>query len=469
MGRVLFVGALVGLAASACRLNPECFGTNECRDTFICHQGRCTAPADIFGHDAGFPGRDAGPPVTYTWHRDVEPIVRRACLSCHSDPTQNFAPMALTTYAHTRAASPAGTSYSQLMGQRVTDSLRPMPPEGWPALTPLEISVIETWVREGAPEGDPGPPPDAGIRDAGFPDTGVADTGVHDAGFPDSGRPDTGPHNPLLNVTTLMAQPVAGGFQFTEGPTWDDARGVFLFSDIPASTIWEINNAGVTREFRRPSNQANGLAFDNQGRLLAAEHQARRVSRTLPGGAVEDLANNFEGNSFNSPNDLVARRSDNTIYFSDPDYGLEGRPREIPFNGLFRVTAKGDVFPEWQGKIGMTPNGVSLSPDERTLYLSLTAQDQVLAFDVAPDGSLSNERLFTDAIFPDGSKVDVWGNVYIATADGVLVLDPDGQLWGTIAVVGVPSNLAFGGPGRRVLFITNGQSVSRITMDIPGN
>ena len=262
-------------------------------------------------------------------------------------------------------------------------------------------------------------------------------------------------------------QLVQEGFQFLEGPAWNSAEGVLVFSDIPANTIYELTPPDTIVSFRNPSGNANGLAFDTQGRLLAAEHGNRRVSRTEGNGPVA-VADAYEGDRLNSPND-VAVRSDGTLYFTDPPYGIDEAQRELQFNGVFRVAPGGALTAEWEGDLSSRPNGVALSPDEQTLYVADTAAGSVRRYDVAVDGSLSGEAVFTaDAPNADGMAIDSAGNVFVTTSAGVRVFAPDGSLWGTIAVPRVPANCAFGGADRKTLYITARQGLYRVSLPIAG-
>ena len=183
---------------------------------------------------------------------------------------------------------------------------------------------------------------------------------------------------------------VADGLGFTEGPVWLP-DGSLLFSDIPNSRIhrWHDGALGVYRE---PSGGSNGLTLDLSMRLLACEHDNRRVSRERD-GAAEPVATHYEGKRLNSPNDIVVR-SDGRIFFTDPPYGITEEQRELPFNGVFTLSTSGDL------RLLATdfdrPNGLALSPDERMLYIADTARRHVRAFDVAADGTLSNTRIFAD-------------------------------------------------------------------------
>ncbi|MCW3978330.1 MAG: SMP-30/gluconolactonase/LRE family protein, partial [Candidatus Bathyarchaeota archaeon] len=195
-------------------------------------------------------------------------------------------------------------------------------------------------------------------------------------------------------VGDAAVEKVAGGFEFTEGPVWVP-DGYLLFSDIPASTIYRWTPGSVSAEvFRAPSGRSNGLTLDREGRLLACEHD-RRLSRTEGDGSVVTLAERYEGKLLNSPNDVVVR-SDGSIYFTDPPYGLprQEEGRELDFNGVYRLAPDGaltlldDSFDR--------PNGLAFSPDERVLYVNDSRRGHIRAFDVRADGTLSNGRVFAE-------------------------------------------------------------------------
>jgi len=259
------------------------------------------------------------------------------------------------------------------------------------------------------------------------------------------------------------------GFEFTEGPLWMDDLGL-LFSDIPADKIYKWTESGGTKIWRDGSGNANGLAQDIEGRLIACEHGTRRVSRTDSDGSVITIASEYQGGRLNSPNDIVTHSS-GQIYFTDPPYGIEEADREQPVNGVYRITLDGDL-------VLLTddftrPNGLAFSPDESTLYIDDSGKRHVRVFDVLPDGDISNSRLFSDMDHPqpgspDGMKVDVEGNIYVAGATGLWVFDPDGNLHGVIVTPERPSNCAWGDKDRQTLYITARTSIFRIRTKIPG-
>ena len=279
-------------------------------------------------------------------------------------------------------------------------------------------------------------------------------------------QPSAGPVNPLMGRGEV--EKVGGGFTFTEGPVWIASQGVLLFSDVGADTIEELRPPATVTVFRAPTGRANGLGLDPQGRLIASEGDNRRVSRTMADGTIITVADRWQGKRLNSPNDNITR-SDGTIYFTDPPYGLPpGQARELDFQGVFRVDPAGTLHLE--SKEFNRPNGVALSPDEKTLYVDDTADGLVRKFPVHPDGSLGPSSSFVPSTGGggDGIAIDDAGNVYVATDGGVKVYQPSGALWGTIAVPEVPSNCTFGGPDRRTLYITAKTSLYQVALKIPG-
>lgn len=249
---------------------------------------------------------------------------------------------------------------------------------------------------------------------------------------------------------------VAEGFQFTEGPVWLPSGGL-IFSDIPADTIYR----GDKTVFRKPSGKSNGLTLDKEGRLIACEHWNRRVTRTEKDGSITVVADAFEGKKLNSPNDVVVR-SDGTVFFSDPPYGLAGRQQEQPGAGVYAVAPDGKIarlIDDFE-----KPNGLAFSPDENTLYVADTEKDggHIRAFDVAPDGSLSNGRLFCKVPGPDGMKVDERGYVWCAADNGVRVFSPAGESVFTLATPQGPANCAFGDVDGKTLYVTARTGVYKV-------
>jgi sugar lactone lactonase YvrE len=261
------------------------------------------------------------------------------------------------------------------------------------------------------------------------------------------------------------ATKIAGDFQFLEGPVWVPARNELLFSDIPASRIYRCRDGRVD-VFREPSGKANGNTLAPDGRLVTCEHENRRVSRTEPDGAVVAVATHYQGRRLNSPND-VACRSDGSIYFTDPPYGVQPELRELDFQGLYRI---GVQAPQPQLLVAdfVKPNGLAFSPDEKILYCADTELNHVRAFDVAADGSLSNGRRFCKARHPDGMRMDVEGNLWIAAMAAVEVFDRAGRRIGKLSLAEQPANLAFGDLDRMSLYVTARTGLYKVRVPIPG-
>ncbi|HTP95996.1 MAG TPA: SMP-30/gluconolactonase/LRE family protein [Burkholderiales bacterium] len=271
---------------------------------------------------------------------------------------------------------------------------------------------------------------------------------------------------------------VAGGLTFTEGPIW--RGGALLFSDIPNNRIARWRRLPEGPELTTfATGHSNGLTLDRQGRVLAAEHGGRRVSRVADDGTRTVLAEKFDGKRLNSPNDIVVK-SDGSIYFTDPPYavriGMPGivRPegwwrqpipgKELSFHGVYRLKPDGAL--ELLVDDFALPNGLAFSPDESVLYIDDSAHMHIRAFDVRADGRITNGRILLDMAssdpgVPDGMKVDVQGNVFCTGPGGAWVCRPDGALLGRIVLPELPANLAWGEDGS-VLFLTARTSVYRL-------
>lgn len=268
---------------------------------------------------------------------------------------------------------------------------------------------------------------------------------------------------------------IATNLVFTEGPVWSP-KGYLLFSDIPPGIIYKWTPKEGRTTFRNPSFHSNGLTFDRHGRLIACESEGR-VSRTERDGTLTVIADRFEGKNLNSPNDVVAR-SDGSVYFTDPTYGLTppnvpvARKAELDFRGVYRVSPTGHLT--LLGKDFGQPNGLAFSPDEKRLYVDDTERANIRVFDVNPDGTLTNDRVFAKLRepgkegAPDGMKVDAKGNVYCTGPGAVWVFAPSGTLLGKIATPEVPANCAFGDKDRKTLYITARHSVYKVRLKVKG-
>lgn len=259
------------------------------------------------------------------------------------------------------------------------------------------------------------------------------------------------------------------GLKFTEGPVWHP-EGFLLFSDIPASTLYKWTTNGKPTIFRQKAGNPNGNTLDNQGRLITAQHN-RKLTRTQKDGKITVLAERYQEKRLNSPNDVVVK-SDGSIYFTDPPYGIKNVEEELGFYGIYRWEENGDLT--LLNKEMVRPNGIAFSPDEQKLYVSDSEKLHIRVFDVKADGTLSKGRVFaelpgsTDKGVPDGMKVDVKGNVYCTGSGGVWIFSPTGQLLDKINVPENATNVAWGNKDYKTLYITAGNSVYRIPLNIAG-
>lgn len=284
---------------------------------------------------------------------------------------------------------------------------------------------------------------------------------------------------------------LADGFEWTEGPAWRSSGGYLVFSDIPRNTVYRWQEGEGLSVFLRPAgyigNDAaglelgtNGLVFDSQDRLVMADHGNRQIARLDESDYTRTtLADRFEGKRLNSPNDLVIH-SNGDIYFTDPPYGLEGLnespAKELDFNGVFRLGTGGELTLVTREL--SFPNGIALSPDERTLYVAVSDPENPvwMAYDVAPGGEVSGGRVLFDATalvregregVPDGMTVDRQGNLFASGPGGVLVISPEGRHLGTIMTGRATSNATFGDDGSS-LYITADMDLMRIRLTTMG-
>ena len=272
---------------------------------------------------------------------------------------------------------------------------------------------------------------------------------------------------------------LATGFDWVEGPVWFGDAGCLLFSDIPNDRILRWTpGVGITT-YRAPSNYANGHTRDRQGRLISCEHGTRRVTQTEPDGSITVIADAFGGRPLNSPNDVVVK-SDGTIWFSDPHYGImsdyEGfaAPQENPCV-VYRADPATGALDVMIADM-QCPNGLAFSPDESLLYVADTGRmhsddpRHIRVYRIGDDGRPRDGRVF-HSIAPgcaDGIRVDSDGNLWSSAADGVHCIAPDGQLMGRIKVPELVSNLCFGGRAKHELYITATTSLYRVTLNRRG-
>jgi gluconolactonase len=264
---------------------------------------------------------------------------------------------------------------------------------------------------------------------------------------------------------------LATGFQFTEGPVWDSSSDCLLFSDIPANRIYRWAPEEPVSVYREPSGNSNGLTFDLEGNLLTCEHGTRQMGKLSRLSEYSVLIKNYQGKRLNSPND-VAVKSDGSIYFTDPPYGIKPEEQELDFQGIYRFRPDKQELTLLIDDMER-PNGLTFSPDERVLYVADSSERRLVkAFDVEANGTLTNGRVFAEIKSqypgnPDGMKVDVEGNLYVATA-GVWVFSEKGENLGIIKIPEIPANLAWGDNDWRSLFITARTSLYQINMNVEG-
>jgi len=269
---------------------------------------------------------------------------------------------------------------------------------------------------------------------------------------------------------------VWGEGTFTEGGAMDQ-DGSILFSDIGNRIMRFDPKTGKTKVFREPSGRANGMIFDSRGRLVVAEGAniggGRRVSITERDGAVRTLADNYDDKRFNSPNDVAVDRR-GRVYVSDPRY-VGNEPRELDFEGVFMIDFDGFVTP--LVTTAQKPNGLVLSPDEKTLYISDNGSRRrvLIAAERGPAGKLGRTKVIRDfgaGRGIDGMAVTTDGRIVAAGGSGdnagVVVLSPDGKIQATIPTPEDPANVEFGGEDGKTLYICAGKSLYRIKTTMTG-
>jgi sugar lactone lactonase YvrE len=272
----------------------------------------------------------------------------------------------------------------------------------------------------------------------------------------------------LLSAPFLLAQEfpnvtvetVVKDAHYAEGPVWS-LEGFLLFSDTVTDQIkkWTPGK-GISEYASRPGG-ANGNTYDQDGRLYTCEFRERRVTRTAKNGKTDVLASRFEGKRLNAPNDIVVRR-DGNVYFTDPAFGDQQDSRELDFYGVYRIKTNGELeaVARWKTR----PNGITVSPNGRLLYVSDSDARLIRVYDLAGNGAASNERVFVDKIegVPGGLRTDEKGNLLVA-AKGVLVYSPKGEMLRNIQLGQTPSNLAFGDRDFSSLYVTARTAVYRLS------
>lgn len=255
---------------------------------------------------------------------------------------------------------------------------------------------------------------------------------------------------------------IASGFGFTEGPVWDES-GFLDVSDEIQNKIYRVYPNGQ-KESVISLGDPDGNTFDSKRRLIDCASVLRAIIRITPNGQYTILADRFEGQRFNSPNDVVPG-PDGALYFTDPILDLPaGQKQEIPFQGVYRLNETGQVTALIKNM--SQPNGLAFSPDGKRLYVDDSDRRDIRVFDFNPDATVSNERLFGDEKgaggVPDGMKVDEAGDLFVVGPRGIWVWDAQGRHLGTIVTPEQPANLTWGDGDDQTLYITATTSVYRI-------
>lgn len=270
-------------------------------------------------------------------------------------------------------------------------------------------------------------------------------------------------------LETPNFEKVAGGFVFTEGPLWHPA-GHWIFTDVRASKLYRMD-PGQAPVLVRTTEGGNGTTFDAHGNLINCEGDGRRVTRTDASGTVSILIDSFGGLRLCRPNDVICR-SDGTLFFTDPSIRVPVKDRDVGEGAIYRIAPDGSAHHVCNCEY---PNGLALSPDERTLYVANTRWSAFIhAIELDATGNMVRRRIFADMAsdikegVPDGMKLDTAGRIYCTGPAGIWVYAPDGTLIGIIETPEVCANIAFGGPDMRTLLCTTSTTVHTLRTKAPG-
>jgi len=271
---------------------------------------------------------------------------------------------------------------------------------------------------------------------------------------------------------------IPNGGIYSEGPVWNAREGCLYFSDSFRDMVLKwVPGVGFST-YMAPTGRGLGMIYDTEGRLVVAGWSGRTVWRIEHDGSIATLASHYDGKKLNAPNDVAVRKSDNAIYWTDMAGGLnvpffpgEDVQQYLDFQGVLRVTADGSLITlladDFDG-----PNGICFSPNESLLYVNDSRRRHIRVFDVLPDGSLANGRLFYDADLEepggtDGMRCDVEGNVWCRAAGGIHVIDPSGKLLGRI-VIEEFSSLCFGDADWRTVYVAARGDILRLRVNVAG-
>jgi gluconolactonase len=306
----------------------------------------------------------------------------------------------------------------------------------------------------------------------------------------------------LLPPNAALEKVATGFNKWTEGPVWT-RNGTLLFAEIPANNIdqWVPGQAASVfmhpsgykgmEPFKGPEPGSNGMTLDGDGRVSVAGHAGRTVWRMEsvdPHARITVLADSYQGKKLNSPNDLVYK-SDGSLYFTDPPYGLATQSdsdpaKELQVNGVYRAPGARQQkpgAPPDRDKLQLVikdlprPNGVAFSPDEKFLYIADSGKKVWMRYRVQPDGSVTDGMVFLDPSsdpakgVPDGMRLDKNGNIYSSGPGGVWIISPEGKHIGTVKVPEVVSNVAWGDKDGKTLYITGSTSIYRIKVSVEGD
>ena len=291
----------------------------------------------------------------------------------------------------------------------------------------------------------------------------------------------------LVDPTAQLTR-IGSGYQVTEGPVWVAAEQCLYFHDIPGDTRWRWSAERGMELVARPTFKANGSCLDSDGNLIVCEQISSCLMRIRPDGEHETLAFHHRGRYLNSPNDVILRGADGSLYFTDPDFGRwndwigQERTRDLDFRAIYRVPHDGgptellvarDEFDQ--------PNGLCFSPDERLLYVNDSPRGHIKVFEVRDDGTLANGRVLFAGIggmadehgnveidarhrpaAPDGMECDELGNVWTTGPGGIWVVSPAGEHLGVLAAPEVCKSLAWGGADLHTLFLMTESTVHSV-------
>lgn len=292
-----------------------------------------------------------------------------------------------------------------------------------------------------------------------------------------------------LLAKDAVVEKLAEGFNWSEGPVWVPTQGALVFSDVPENRVYKWKDGEGISVFLEPSGftgteyngrerGSNGLSLDNQGWLTLCQHGDRRVARLAPDGkSFETIVDKFDGKRFSSPNDHCWDKAGN-LFFTDPPYGLPSDTKqETAFNGVYRLSVDGKLTVIASDM--SRPNGVALSPDEKTLYVGSTEGKEpwVKSFALNADGTVASSKVFFDgtALMKagrrggfDGLRVDANGNVWTSGPGGIVIVSPDGKHLGSILTQRATANCAFGDADHQTLYITADEALLRVRTKVKG-